>query len=514
MAALLGALVSVAKARTLNMSDVAQDSTLITSVSLNSRELEDQSLFAALPGTRTHGAVYAASTPAVAVLTDEAGAIILQEKGESRPILVVEDVRAILGRVSAEVYNHPGRELTIIGITGTSGKTTTSYLLESGLLAAGYKAGLIGTTGTRINGRPVPSHLTTPEAPDLQRLLSRMREQNVTHVVMEISSHAIALGRVTGTPLTIAAFTNLSQDHLDFHKTMEDYFSTKARLFNPRSELKADNTVVCTDDDWGVRLQSIAQNPVTVGTHGQAASFRARDIAAHEHGTQSFTACLPSGDAHHVSLPIPGEFNVANAMIAVACASVIAVDIPTFIQGLQRVGVPGRMERIEMGQDFVAVVDYAHKPAAVAAVLDSLKEQTSGRVAVVVGAGGDRDHGKRPKMGAEAARRADMVIVTDDNPRSEDPAQIRQQVLEGARSVLAQQQEAGVSHPVELKEIGDRAQAIRAAVRWAQSGDALIIAGKGHETGQLIAGVMHHFDDREELRTAIAESLKEHESDD
>lgn len=509
MAALLGTLVSVAKARTLNLSDVVADSTAINSVSLNSQELEEHSLFAALPGTRTHGAVYADSTPAVAILTDDAGAALLQEKGESRPILVVNDVRTILGRVSAEVYNHPGKDLTIIGITGTSGKTTTSYLVESGLLAAGYKVGLIGTTGTRINGRPVPSHLTTPEAPDLQRLLARMRDQQVTHVVMEISSHAIALGRMSGTPLAVAAFTNLSQDHLDFHKTMESYFATKARLFDPSSELVAHNTVVCIDDDWGVRLAQMTDTPVTVGTQGQNASFQATDSATQGHGTQRFTAVFPSGERYSLLLPLPGEFNVSNAMIALACASVVGIDMSGFMKGLEHVGVPGRMERIEMGQDFVAVVDYAHKPAAVAAVLDSLKEQTPGRVGVVLGAGGDRDHGKRPKMGAEAARRADLLVVTDDNPRSEDPAQIRHQVLEGARRVHDEQHSAGLKRTVELQEIGDRAAAIRAAVRWATPGDAIIIAGKGHETGQLVAGVTHHFDDREELRNAIAEIIKE-----
>lgn len=469
----------------------------ITSMSLDSTALEPSgALFAALPGTRRHGAEFAAGTTAAAILTDGAGRDILLAAGESRPIIVVTDVRAVLGALAAEVYGHPSRDLTIIGVTGTSGKTTTSYLLEVGLINAGHKVGLIGTTGTRIDGVPVPTKLTTPEAPTLQALFARMRDEGVTHVVMEVSSHALSLGRVDGTLFDVAGFTNLSQDHLDFHPTMEDYFAAKAQFFDPASPLAARQSVICIDDEWGGRMAELAADPLTVGTRGEAADVNARQIELAPTGAQTIELTLPQHAPITFDLPLPGDFNIANAALATACALAAGVDPEKFTPGLAAVAVPGRMERIDAGQDFLAVVDYAHKPAAVAAVLDTLRGQITGRLGVVVGAGGDRDPSKRPLMGAEAARRADLVIITDDNPRSEEPATIRAAVLAGA-------EEAGTT--AEIREVGDRARAIDALIQWAQPGDGVVVAGKGHEVGQLIAGVDHHFDDREEVRRALEE---------
>ena len=469
---------------------------VVTSVELDSSRLADEgALFAAVPGTRRHGAEFARGTPAVAILTDAAGKELLDAAGDTRPVILVDDVRAVLGAVAAEIHGHPSERLTLLGITGTSGKTTTSYLLEQGLMAAGLKVGLIGTTGTRINGRPVPTDLTTPEATTLQPLFVRMLAEGVTHVVMEVSSHALELGRVAGTRFDVAGFTNLSQDHLDFHPTMEEYFAAKARFFDPASPLAAERSVVCVDDEWGRRMADLASDPVTVATRGAEADVTAVQSSLTPTGAQVIRLTLPEG-AVEAELPLPGDFNIANAALATAMAWAVGVDPQAFTAGLLDVAVPGRMERIDEGQDFLAVVDYAHKPAAVAAVLDTLRGQVRGRLGVVVGAGGDRDATKRPLMGAEAAHRADLVIITDDNPRSEVPATIRAAVLQGAV-------DAGTD--AEIREIGDRAAAIDALIEWARPGDGVVVAGKGHEVGQLVNGVNHHFDDREEVRRALKE---------
>lgn len=469
----------------------------VRSVGLDSAALESGGLFAALPGTRVHGASFAAGSEAGAMLTDAAGLELITATGDSRPVLVVDDVRAILGRVSAEVYGHPSESMTLIGVTGTSGKTTTTYLLERGLTAAGCTVGLIGTTGTRIAGRDVPSKLTTPEAPNLQSLFAQMREEGVTHVVMEVSSHALMLGRVGGTDFDVAGFTNLSQDHLDFHPTMDDYFEAKALFFDPSSPLAARASVICVDDEWGERMASRAHEPLLVGTQGQdGLDVAARQRSVEDSGAQDI-ALNVDGQDYTFRLPLPGAFNVANAALAVGLARSVGVDTQAFIQGLAQAEVPGRMERIDAGQEFVAVVDYAHKPAAIAAVLATLRGQVAGRVGIVVGAGGDRDASKRAIMGAEAARGADFVVVADDNPRTEDPATIRAAVRAGAEDAAAD--------GVEIREDESRAGAIDQLVAWAQPGDAIVVVGKGHEVGQIVGTTTHHFDDREEMRRALAE---------
>ena len=465
----------------------------VTFVGLDSQNVEPGGLFAALPGTRVHGATYAFDSAAGAILTDEAGLAIIQQTADRRPVLVVEDVRAILGYVAAEVYGHPSQSFTLLGVTGTSGKTTTTYMLEKGLTAAGCKVGLIGTTGTKIMGRDVATELTTPEAPMLQRLFAQMRDEGVTHVVMEVSSHALMLGRVTGSDFDVAAFTNLSQDHLDFHPTMEDYFQAKALFFEPDSEMRAKRSVVCVDDEWGQRMAELAEAPVTVATTGDA-DVTAELVRIDDQGRQRIQ--LTADDTYEFTLPMPGAFNVANAALAAAVATTAGVELAPFLHGLEQAAVPGRMERIDEGQPFVAVVDYAHKPAAIGAVLATLRGQVEGRIGVAVGAGGDRDSSKRPLMGAEAAKSADLVVVTDDNPRTEDPAAIRAAVLAGAREADAD---------AEIVEVSPRGKAIDALVEWAQPGDAVIVVGKGHEVGQLVSTEKLHFDDREEMRRAITE---------
>ncbi|WP_328591107.1 UDP-N-acetylmuramoyl-L-alanyl-D-glutamate--2,6-diaminopimelate ligase [Gordonia zhaorongruii] len=484
--------------------------TQITGTTLRAQECAPGDLFAAMAGSRAHGAqfaVQAAQAGAVAVLTDERGLEIVRgsEGGESLPVLVHPNPRLVLGRMAARVNGDPSTQLTLIGITGTSGKTTTAYLTEAALRAAGYSVGLVGTTGSRIDGVPIHSELTTPEAPDLQRLLAVMLARGADYVVMEVSSHALSLGRVDGCRFAVGAFTNLSQDHLDYHKTMADYFDAKAALFTSGSPTRALRSVICVDDEWGAHMAAIAAGNdgplVTVSTVSGDADegWRVADVTASSQGVQRIEAVAPDGSRHVVRLPLPGAYNVANALVALALVTETGVDIDSAVRGLADVAVPGRVEKIERGQDFLAVVDYAHKPAAVEAVLSTLSVQSgNARVAVVLGAGGDRDTEKRPLMGAAAARGADLVIVTDDNPRSEDPAVIRAAVSAGARGVPEPERRAS-----DIREIGDRRAAIVAAVEWARSGDVVLVAGKGHESGQEIDGVKHPFDDREVLGEAL-----------
>jgi UDP-N-acetylmuramoyl-L-alanyl-D-glutamate--2,6-diaminopimelate ligase len=460
----------------------------VTGVTLRAAEVVPGDLFAALPGARAHGADFAAGARergAVAVLTDPEGATRL---GPGVPVLVHPNPREVLGPLAARVYGDPTAHLSVLGVTGTSGKTTVAHLLEAGLGAAGRTPGLIGTVGTRIDGHALPSAFTTPEAPDLQALFALMAESGVTDVAMEVSSHALALGRVGGTRFAVGAFTNLSQDHLDFHRDMDDYFEAKARLFDGRAE----HAVVCVDDEWGRRLAARVPDAVTVSTTG-AARWRATDLVTEADGTLSFTVTGPAG-THRTRLLLPGAFNVANALVALACLDAVGVPAEVALQRFAQVTVPGRMQRVDVGQPFLTVVDYAHKPAAVAALLDTLRAEVAGRLIVVLGCGGDRDRGKRPLMGAAAAARAAVLVVTDDNPRTEDPAAIRAAMLAGAEAEPAR----GA-----ILEVGDRRAAIAAAVGLAQPGDAVVIAGKGHETGQEIHGVKHPFDDAAELAAAM-----------
>jgi UDP-N-acetylmuramoyl-L-alanyl-D-glutamate--2,6-diaminopimelate ligase len=467
----------------------------VTGVTLRGQDVRPGDLFAALPGTTTHGGRYAADAVqrgAVAILTDAAGVAEMVNLAKAVPVLVHPDPRRVLGDLAATVYGHPSERLTVIGITGTSGKTTTTYLVESGLRAAGRVAGLIGTVGIRVDGADVPSALTTPEAPALQAMLAVMAERGVDTVVMEVSSHALTLGRVDGTGFAAAGFTNLSRDHLDFHPTMADYFQAKALLFDPNSPLRARRVVVCVDDDAGRAMAGLAADAITVSAEGRPAHWRAIDVILAGAGGQEFTAVDPAGVHHRVGINLPGRYNVANCLVALALLEAAGVSPEQAAPGLLETRVPGRMEQVDRGQDFLALVDYAHKPGALRAVLSTLK-RPGGRLAVVFGAGGGRDPGKRAPMGEIAAELADLVVVTDDNPRGEEPAAIRREILAGA-----------ARGPAEVVEIADRRAAIHHAVAWARTGDVVLIAGKGHETGQRGAGRTRPFDDRVELADALA----------
>jgi UDP-N-acetylmuramoyl-L-alanyl-D-glutamate--2,6-diaminopimelate ligase len=378
----------------------------------------------------------------------------------------------------------------MIGVTGTQGKTTTTRLLEGGLTDAGVPAAVVGTVGTRVLGEDVASALTTPEAPDLQRLFRRMAERGVEACTMEVSSHALVMGRVGGFVFDVAVFLNLGRDHLDFHRDMEDYFAAKASLFTTEHARRG---LVNVQDGWGRRLVATAEIPVeTMSANGQEADWVAWDFDRSASGTR-FRITGPDGVQIHAGCPIPGGFNVANALAAVAAAARAGYDAQAVATAIaEGSGVPGRLERIDEGQDFVVVVDYAHKPDALSAAIATLRPLTDGRLILVLGAGGDRDPGKRPLMGEIAAAGADVMVFTDDNPRTEDPAAIRAAILEGTTGGRA-----------EVLEIGHRRDAIAEAVRRAGPGDVVLVAGKGHESGQEVAGVLHPFDDREVAREVL-----------
>nr|WP_199340302.1 UDP-N-acetylmuramoyl-L-alanyl-D-glutamate--2,6-diaminopimelate ligase [Mycobacteroides chelonae] len=474
----------------------------VTGVTLRAQDARAGDLFAALPGSSAHGAQFASeaiAAGATAVLTDAAGAQLLAEQSpdfSDIAVLVHPIPRAVLGALAAKVYGEPSRQLQVVGVTGTSGKTTTTYLVEAGLRAAGKRVGLIGTVGVRIDGEDVPSALTTPEAPALQELLAEMVQRGVDTVVMEVSSHALALNRVDGTRFAVGAFTNLSRDHLDFHPSMEDYFATKARLFQRDSPQRAQRSVICVDDDAGRAMAELARaagpGTVTVSSgDGAVADWTCSDVEVGPDGGQRFAANGPAGSVE-LGIALPGHYNVANCLVAIAILELLGIAAVTAAPGIAIAGVPGRMESVVAGQPFLAVVDYAHKPGALRAVLESLRSHRDGRLGVVFGAGGNRDRGKRADMGQVAAELADLVVVTDDNPRDEEPSAIRAEIVSGTTGSAA-----------EVIEIGDRRAAIGFAARWAHPGDTVLIAGKGHESGQRVGAVSVPFDDRVELRVAL-----------
>ncbi len=467
----------------------------LTGVSLDSRRVQPGDLYVGLPGTVTHGARYAVQAVArgaVAVLTDAAGSAWASEAGV--PVAVVADPRAAMAEVAASIYGHPTRSLQIFGVTGTNGKTSTVVLLEAALQAVGRSVATIGTLGFRALGEPldaVSSTITTPESPDLQALLAVMVERGADAVAMEVSSHALALHRTDSIGFDVAGFTMLGQDHLDFHADTEDYFAAKTRLFLGGACRVA---VVPADDPWGRRLADLVgadgrPRLVTTSADGTPADYRVTASEALADGGSRVTLAHPGGEvAFEVSLL--GEFNVRNALTALAMVGAAGHDVATAAAGLAAAQIPGRMQRIELGQDAPhVVVDFAHTPQAIAAALGALP--ATGRRIAVTGAGGDRDATKRGPMGAAAAEGADLVVVTDDNPRSEDPAAIRAAVLAGARAAL----DAADRDPGLAIDGGDRRAAIGRALAEAGPGDWVVLLGKGHEQGQDIGGVVTPFDD-------------------
>lgn len=469
----------------------------VTGVTHDSRAVRPGDVYVAFPGANHHGASFAAKAAdagAVAVLTDPAGAELAA--GTGLPLLVVDRPRARMGELAAIVYGHPSERLLMIGLTGTNGKTTTSYLVEGGLRGAGRSPGVIGTVEMRVGAERIKSERTTPEATDLHAILGVMAERGADAVTMEVSSHALVFGRTDGVAYDVALFNNLTPEHLDFHPDMEDYFQAKARLFQPG---KSRRGVANLDDEYGRRLAAEAEIPMTTfsATGAAEADWRAVDVQLGPAGS-TFRVLGPDGAEADAAVPLPGPFNVANALAAITALVTAGLPLERAVAGVAAVpGVPGRLERVDAGQPYVAVVDYAHKPDALRAVLASLREVTKGRLHVVVGCGGDRDPHKRGPMGDIAARLADTALLTSDNPRSEDPLAILASMLTGAAAVPEAERGAVLVVP-------DRAEAIRLAVARAQAGDTVLVAGKGHELGQYVRDEIRPFDDREVLREAIA----------
>jgi UDP-N-acetylmuramoyl-L-alanyl-D-glutamate--2,6-diaminopimelate ligase len=463
---------------------------LVSGVTHASDAVRPGDLFAALPGARRHGREFApaaAAAGAVAVLTDEAGARAAAEVG--LPALVVPDPRAVLGTLAAAVYGDPTAHLPVIGITGTAGKTSTAYLVEAGLRAAGHVTGLIGTVETRLGDLVIDSVRTTPEATDLHALLAVAREHGVTAVVMEVSSHALAMGRVGGVRFAAGGYTNFGLDHLDFHASIDDYFAAKAKLFDGRCRVE----VLNLDDPSLDPLMK--PTTVTYSAVGNPdATWRAADVTGTAF-SQIFTAIGPDVRVE-AGVSLPGLHNVANALLAIAMLDAVGVAPDVAARGVAACpGAPGRLERVDAPGPVLGVVDYAHKPDAIVAALIALRGLATargGQLICVIGAGGDRDRGKRPLMGAAAGRGADLVVVTDDNPRTEDPAAIRREVLAGAGRTAAK-----------VIEVAGRRAAIDEAVRLASPGDVVAVLGKGHERGQEVGGDVLPFDDRVELVAAL-----------
>lgn len=468
----------------------------VTGIELDSRLVRPGDLFAAMPGHVMHGAVFgsqAVASGAVAILTDAEGVRLLTDEVQHHiPVIEVAAPRSFLGSLSAAVYGRPAEAVTLVGVTGTNGKTTVSYMLEAGLRAAGRRTGVIGTIGIRVHDTQLVSSRTTPEAPHLHAIIGVMREAGVDSIAVEVSSHALEEGRVDGLRFAVAGFTNLSQDHLDYHGTMEEYFTAKAALFTPE---RCACAVIGVDDEWGKRLVSQATVPTTTWSTDPAGP--AADWTIDETGG-GWDVIGPGGERMPLEMPLPGAFNRANALCAFVMLRQLGIEGTVAAEGIARVQVPGRMEWIGRGGPVTAIVDYAHSPDAIEAVIAGVLPDVTGRIIVVIGAGGDRDRSKRPLMGARASAGADIVIVTDDNPRSEDPAAIRAAVLGGAISIGSRAQ---------VEEVSDRRLAIIRAVDHARPGDVVLVLGKGHEQGQEIAGEILPFDDRLEVSRALGLEL-------
>jgi len=470
----------------------------LTGVTHASGEVRPGDLYAALPGARRHGSEFAAgavAAGAVAVLTDVAGRDAAVATGV--PVLVADDARAVLGVAASAIYGDPTARLTVIGITGTAGKTSTAYLIESGLRAAGMTTGLIGTVETRLGDLRIDSVRTTPEATDLHAMLAAATERGVQAVVMEVSSHALAMGRVGGVRFDVGGYTNFGLDHLDFHADAADYFAAKARLFDGRCRVE-----VLNFDDEALRPLF---KPATVSYSASgdpAATWWASDVRPAPVG-QRFVAHR-GPDPVDAAVALPGLHNVANALLAIASLVAVGVAAQVAADGVAACpGAPGRLQLLDAPGDVLGVVDYAHKPDAIVAALTALRELAtarSGHLICVIGAGGDRDKGKRPLMGAAAARGADLVVVTDDNPRTEDPAAVRAAVRAGAEQAAAGSRYGGPK----IIEVAGRRAAIDEAVRLAGAGDIVAVLGKGHERGQEVNGEVLPFDDGIELTAALA----------
>ena len=462
---------------------------VITGVSINAAEVKSGDLFIALPGTKTHGMNFidqAISNGAVAVLSDR--------KIESKiPVFIDPSPRNLVGSISDWAYNKPFSKLEAVGITGTNGKTTTSNLVKQLWELNNINSGLIGTLGIEIGEEKIAGVRTTPEADELQALAAVMVERGNTHLAMEVSSIAIDQGRINSAKYKVVAFSNLTQDHLDYHKSMDQYFDAKAKLFTPEF---AQNAVINIDDQYGQKLYKMSKLPnKTVSRSDQSADWHYSKIESLSDGYK-VEISDKSGQIISGNFPLIGEHNLDNFLLAVACVSICGLTDTQITNSISKLkSVPGRLEIISAGQSFSAVVDYAHTPDAVSRVLKSVRSFTSGRVIGILGCGGDRDKSKRLPMGQALFNGSDLAIFTSDNPRSEKAEAILKDMTDG----------------INMAEKGfvltDRKDAINFAAKTAKPGDCILLMGKGHESGQEISGVVTPFDDRIELANSIKQVI-------
>lgn len=454
----------------------------VTGITHDSRLVQPGDLYVALPGAYTHGIEFvdqAMSNGAVAVATEPKWYEFLETK--TVPSLVLNDARRDMAKLAATIYGHPETKLKIVGVTGTNGKTTTTHMLRSMFLDAGAHVGVIGTLGTFLDLDSMKTARTTPESTDLYAVLAVMVERGITAVFMEVSSHALELNRVLGLQFDVAIFTNLTQDHLDFHGSMEQYFAAKAKLFTPSF---AKTAVVCVDDEWGRKLFAQLKIPaISIGTTGDWRTLVSNSDSA---GVTNLDIERPDGSQISIAVNMLGSYNTMNASCALAASEILGLPLARGIESLQNIrAIPGRLENVRTASQATVFVDYAHTPDAVATALKAISESGIGQLITVIGCGGDRDAMKRPIMGRVAAQLSNVVIITDDNPRSEEPAKIRREIITGIDSKT-----------IKVFEIANRREAIAMALQIAQPGDAVAILGKGHETGQEINGEIFPFDDR------------------
>lgn len=490
----------------------AVQSTEFSGLAIGSADVIPGDIFAAYTGLRRHGAEFApqaVAAGAVIILTDEAGLRFLAEQSaassyQAVPVLLMktpEDERELVGQIASWFYGAPAEELTTVGITGTNGKTTTTYFVEAALRAEHESTALLGTVELRVADETIESPRTTVEAPVLHALERLAVERGATALVAEVSSHALALQRIAGQRFDVVGFTNLQRDHLDFHLTMENYLADKAKLFTPEH---AKRGVVNVDDEWGWKLARSAEIPVeTLGTLPEAAGYadadwRVSDAVIGLDGVGStFTLHGPDGVSVAAHCVLPTRVNVSNAALAIVLAHRAGVSLEAAVAGVEAVrAIPGRMERVVDRTETqpLVIVDYAHTPDALDLVLTSIRNITPGRLVIVFGSDGDRDRGKRPIMGEIAARLADVLVVTDENPRSEPSEEIRAAILEGAYGQRPARDN--------IHEVAPRWDAVEYAVQLAQPQDTVIVTGKGHEPTQEVAGVFTRYNDRDPARAA------------
>ena len=470
----------------------------VSDIAYHSQSARPRALFVAIRGAHQDGHTFVGEA-----LRQGATAVVVEHPVEVPPEVaqvVVPDTRVALAALSAAFFGHPSRDIQLIGITGTKGKGTTAYLLDAALSRGGQRTGVIGTLGVKLGAQVTPLERTTPEAPDLQRTLRQMADAGVRVVVMEVASHALVLHRVAGSHFHGAVFTNLTQDHLDFHRTLDAYRDAKRMLFETVAPDGV--SIINADDPSGPVMADASRAPVITYGLSARADVRTSDVQLRLDGAD-FTAVTPQGEIA-VHLRLPGRFNVSNALAAIAAAQHEGVGLDVIAQALGEFpGVPGRFEAVREGQPFGVIVDYAHTPDSLENVLRVARDFTRGRLLVVFGCGGDRDRTKRPVMGRIAAQLADVAVVTSDNPRSEDPAAIIKEILRGIADAVAGGSGARPASRVRIDIEPDRRLAIIRTLESARPGDVVVIAGKGHEPYQEIKGVKYPFDDRVVAREVL-----------